>query len=321
MAGKQVADLHRRRAVRVAGRSAGLVATLVLLASCGVTGDQAKAVTEFGSSASTLASGIKATYAQAADDVAQLYSEQFVIPTPGIAARVHAGQFATTESFYGPFLPQNIQGRTKAAAALGAYGTALTTLIDAKTQNADFSAAVTKLTGALKSIPATTLTEAGITTKQIDGVGSVLVALGEAYLDWKRRQTLEAVVPAASPVVGKLCALFASDFDPAKANNFADKYLEAAFDNAGGARRALEQSPGNLESRAVLMPIYRHARLLLDRGPTLFKPLQNAADDCVKSNAALAAAIADPKVSFDDIAAFVKQADAAYTAVQATIGK
>jgi hypothetical protein len=180
---------------------------------------------------------------------------------------------------------------------------------------------VSKLTDALKSIPVSTLKDAKITAAQIAGLGSVLIAVGNTYLDWRRRQTLEAVVPATSPIIGRLCRMFGHDFDSDKLDSYAGVYVRTAGKNEADASGALSKNADSLQARAILMPMYRHARMLYERSDSLFKPLEGAATACDSANTALAASIADPKVSLSDIRDFVKEADSAFSAIQATIGK
>jgi hypothetical protein len=283
--------------------------TMVLclaLAGCGVTRNQSGAVGTFGTSATLLASGAKTAYAQALTDESDLWlvSKVSVLGDDRLYRQQTQG-----------WVSKNFKGRVAAADALAAYGAALTALVDSKTQESELSAAEDKLTVALKGIPARFLTAANITTGEIDNVSKAFLAVGELYLDAKRREILERVIPAAEPIVTRLCTLFRTDFDYKKSPTFASAFRDDAREVLVIASTSIRDNGAALQNRAILLPLYQKADLIRTKAETAFVALADAADGCVASSQALKVAIADPTLTLDDVIDFATKAEAAYSAI------
>jgi hypothetical protein len=292
------------------------VALCLAVASCGVTRDQLDAVGAFGKSATTLADGVKAAYLQAEQNEQDLRLAQYVAfergePPSKIVDGIRRPLFDLSKG--------KIKGRTAAAAALEAYGNALSTLTDSKAQESDFSTAVTSLIGAIKGLPTPVLSAAGITGGELDGVGKVVVAFGEVALDLRRRQVLEEVVPAAEPVVTKLCRMFGRDFS-SNGNLVGTIVISETQQTIFDLERSLNRNGAELQSRAVLLPLYQRVTSMKASFGTTFATLKEAADSCANASVKLAAAIRDPKYTLDDITTFVAKAQAAYDAVKSASG-
>lgn len=292
----------------------------LVLTGCGVSREQLEAAGTFGQSAAALATGTKAAYAQAAQDELTVRTATYVV----LSARTDVDDPTPIKNraYRTPLVrlgPKDIAGRYAAAAALAAYGEALATLLDSKTQEGDLATASDKFTTALKGIPATTLAEAKITTADIDFVGKVITTAGDLYLDYRRRQVLEQVVPKAAPIVNKLCSLFASDFD-LEGGVFATVFTNDIDDVLASTERALSRRGGSLQDRAILLPIYQQTTSIRSKSAASFQSLQEAANSCVKSNKTLAKSISDPTTSLQDIIDFATKAQKAYAVVNSSIG-
>lgn len=278
----------------------------LLLSGCGVTRNQADAVGTFGKSTSLLASGVKAAYVQARTDENDLW----------LVARISAQQ---NDRLYRQksrgWIASNFKGRAAAADALAAYGAALSALIDTKAQEADLSAAAEKLTVALKGIPSSILSSANITTSEIDGVGKAFVSIGELYLDARRRQILDRVIPSAEPIVSRLCTLFRTDFDYKRSPTFASVFRDDARDVLVVASASVRENGGSLKDRAILIPLYQKADLIRTKAETTYGAVAEAADGCVTSSQVLRVAINDPTLSLDDVIDFATKTEAAYNAI------
>lgn len=321
--GRVVYDLLcvRARAAR-AGLERGLPRSIAIvlvgaaLSGCAVTSGQLSAAATFGKSASTLADGAKSAYAQAQLDEANLRTSKYVVlnylqnfdPSP-----IKKGDYKTPLIRLGP---KDIPGRYAAANALAAYGQALTTLLDSKTQESDLATATGKLTTSLKSIPAKTLAQAGITSADITDLGNLITSFGDIYLDFRREQVLEQVVPKAEPIVTKLCTLFERDFDT-KAGMFGTIYSNNLNNVIISTEESLNRNASDLQARAILLPIYQQTTSVQTQMITTFGDLNAAAKSCMKTSVAFADSIKDPTLSLDDIVDFATKAQAAYDAVTA----
>jgi hypothetical protein len=286
------------------------------LAACGVTRDQLDAVGAFGKSATTLAGGAKAAYAQAAQNEADLRLAQYVVYEQGSSSDSPRQIFNDFRKPLFDLSKTRIKGRTAAAEALEAYGKALSTLVDSKSQDSDFSTAVTSLAGAIKGLPKSALSAAGITSGEIDGIGKVVISLGELALDVRRREVLEAVVPAAQPVVTKICRMFGRDFDP-NGNVVGTIVRNETRQTLADLENSFKKNGSTIQNRAILLPLYQKVASMNASFNVTFGSLKEAADSCAKASIQLASAIKDPKYSLDDIISFVAKAQAAYDAIKA----
>jgi hypothetical protein len=307
--------LKRIRAA-TAGTPACLAASFLCLAlaACGVTRDQLDAVGAFGKSATTLADSVKAAYTQAEQNEIDLRLAQYIAYEKGSPSDTPRQilQGLQKERVF-DLSKSKIKGRTAAAGALEAYGNALSTLVDSKSQDSDFSAAVTSLAGAIKGLPKST---AGITNSEIDGIGKVIVSVGELALDARRRQVLEEVVPAAQPVVTKICRMFGLDFD--LNGGLAGAIVGSATqDTLVYLEKSLKNNGSTLQTRAILLPLYQKVASMNANFNVTFGSIKEAADSCANASIQLAAAIKDPKYTLDDIINFVAKAQAAYDAIKA----
>ena len=309
------------------------------LSACGVTRNEFEAAAVFGKSASALADGATSAYAQAVQDEADLRTARFTV----LNARQN---FDTTpilqKDYEKPLISlskADIPGRYAAAAALTAYGKALTTLLDVKTQEGDLASATDKFTEALKGIPSQTLNRARIKPSDIDDFGKLITAFGDLYLDYRRRETLELIVPNAEPIVTKLCLLFARDFNPdgglfatilfndledviAFTNaSLGDSAKESTKDDNDKPEVARKKQRDGLHDRAILLPIYQRVSAIQTKVRFSYKTITEAAKSCSKANIALAQAVQDPTVTLDDILDFANKAEAAYNAIAAGAGQ
>jgi hypothetical protein len=316
--------LHSSRvAAAMAGRSvlSKLAALFLCLAfaACGVTRDQLDAVGAFGKSATTLADGVKAAYLQAEQNEVDLRLAQYIVYERGDPSDTPK---RILEDFRKPLFDLSktkIKGRTAAATALDAYGTALSTLVDSKSQDSDFSTAVTSLVGAVKGLPNSVLSTAGITGSELDALGKVVVVLGEVALDLRRRQVLEEIVPAAEPVVTKLCKMFGRDFD--LNGRLVGTIVGAETQQTlADVENSLKKNGSQMQNRALLLPLYQKVATMNASFNATFGSLKEAADSCAKASVQLAAAIKDPKYTLDDITSFVAKAQTAYDAIKAASG-
>ena len=297
-----------------------LVAALgLMLAACGVTRDQLDTVGAFGKSATKLADGVKAAYTQAAQNEVDLRLAQYIAYERG---GPNDSPSQIIRSFRDPLFDlskKRTKGRTAAATALDAYGKALSTLTDSKSQDSDFSTAVTSLIGAVKGVPSSVLSTAGITSSELDGLGKIVVVFGEFALDVRRRQVLEDVVPAAEPVVTKLCRMFGRDFDP-NGRLVGTIVGTETQQTLADLENSMKKNGSQLQNRAILLPLYQKVTAIGASSNATFGALKEAADSCAKASVELAAAIKDPKYTLDDITNFVAKAQAAYDAVKAVAG-
>ena len=289
------------------------------LAACGVTRDQLDAVGAFGKSATTLADGVKAGYTQAEQNEVDLRLAQYIVYERGPPSDTPTQILSGFRKPLFDLSKTKIKGRAAAAEALDAYGKALSTLVDSKSQESDFSTAVTSLTGAVKNLPGSVLSTAGITSSELDGIGKVVVAVGDLALDLRRRQVLEEVVPAAQPVVTKICRMFGRDFD-LNGNLVGTIVGEETLQTLADVENSLKTNGSTMQNRAILLPLYQKVASINANFKVTFGSLKEAADSCAKASVDLAVSIKDPKYTLDDITNFVAKAQAAYNAIKATSG-
>jgi hypothetical protein len=311
-------------AAALAGRQASYARFLapclcLALGACGVTRDQLDAVGAFGKSATTLADGVKAAYSQAEQNEADLRLAQYIVYERGGPSDTPK---QILDGFRKPLFnlsKTKIKGRMAAAGALDAYGKSLATLVDSKSQESDFSTAVTSLAGAVKSLPTSVRSAAGITGSEIDGIGKVIVSVGELALDLRRRQVLEEVVPAAQPVVTKICKMFGRDFD-LNGQLVGTIVGEETQQTLVDLENSLKKNGATMQNRAILLPLYQKVTSINASFNVTFGSLKEAAESCANASIQLAAAIKDPKYTLDDIINFVAKAQAAYDAIKAASG-
>jgi hypothetical protein len=270
----------------------------VSVSGCGVTRDQTDAAGAFSKSAIALADTVKTAYAEAPQDEADLRAARYVISGPPYAPPQSLG---ITE----------LKGRLAAASVLSAYGHALSTLLDVKTQEADISAASGKLAGALKGLPKSFLAQTSITTAEIDSAGQLLTVFIGFYLDYRRREILEQIVPSMEPIVTKLCAKFGVDFDVDQPGWFANVYYIQAD-------RILDHAVvGDFAQRVTVQPVLQRLDAIRTKTRITFSTVKAAATSCVVSSKALRSAVENRTASFDDILDFANKAEGAYSAIQA----
>jgi hypothetical protein len=279
------------------------VVAALLVANCSATRNETEAAATFSKSAAALADAVKTAYAQAPQDEADL----------------RAGRYVTSDHSYERAQSLGIttlKGRMAAATVLSAYGQSLATLLDVKTQETNISTATGQLSAAVKGLPKSVLTQTSITASEIDTAGKVLTIAIEAYLDYRRREVLQQIVPVMEPIVTKLCAKFGNDFD-VNQPGFAQVYYNAAdriLDHAASVT-----SGGDLAARSTVLPVFQRVDAIRTKTEVTFATVKEAANSCVKSSLALRDAVQNPDASFDDILDFANKAEAAYSAVLAAI--
>jgi hypothetical protein len=280
------------------------VGIALFIVGCGVSREQTEAAGQFSKSAVALADTVKTAYTQAPQDDADFRAARYLI-FDGNYEKAKSGGITT------------LTGRLAAATVLAAYGQALSTLLDAKTQASDVSSATTKLAAAVKGLPQSVLAETSITGSDVDGAGNILAIAIDFYLDFRRRQTLEQIVPAMEPIVTKLCAKFGDDFDINRDGFFAAVYYSRADRILRQASRV--SSIGELEQRSHLQPTLQRVDAIRTKAIIAFSGVKQAANSCVKSSYTLKYAITNPSMSFDDILDFANKAETAYNAVHAAV--
>jgi hypothetical protein len=285
-------------------RFALIAAAALSLAACGVSRNELKAANAFGKSASALADTVKTAYAQGAQDEADLRAGEFIVS----GGEYFRGDRNTIAQF---------KGRLAAANVLASYGQALSTLLDAKSQNSDIASSIDKLVASVKGLPESAFSAFGIKTSDIDGAGKILAFVFEFYLDEKRREVLQQVVPVMEPIVTRLCLKFRDDFDP-KARGFAQVYSNTALAVLRGATKTSAEDFG---SRAAAVPMFQRVDTIRARTVSSFAAVREAANSCAKSSKALRDAVNDPAMSLEDIMDFANKAEAAYSVIHASFAK
>jgi hypothetical protein len=276
------------------------VGIALLVAGCGVTPNQTEAAGQFSKSAVALADTVKTAYSQAPQDDADFRAARYLISN-GAYEEAKSGGITT------------LTGRLAAATVLAAYGQALSTLLDAKTQHSDVSNATAKLAASVKGLPPAVLAQTSINTSEIDSAGTILTVGIDIYLDYRRRQVLQQIVPAMEPIVTKLCAKFGDDFDINREGFFARVYYKRAG-------RILEDAAAvNFTQRPMVQPTIQRVDAIRTKTVLAFSGVKQAANSCVKSSRALRDAVANPTISIEDILDFANKAEAAYNAVHAAV--
>jgi hypothetical protein len=273
-------------------------ALALLVAACGVSRGELEAAGTFGKSASALADSVKTAYAQGAQDDADLRAARYALK---------GGSY---ESQQQRRLVQ-FKGRIAAANVLGSYGQALSKLLDSKSQDAEVAAATDKLAASLKGLPKSTLAQTGIGAAEIDSAGKILTVFVQFYLDHKRREVLQQIVPAVEPIVTRLCGMFQSDFDVDRVG-FAQVYFNEAD-------RVLSAGPAEADARAAVVPLMQRVDAIRAKTTISFGTVKEAAASCAKSSQALRKAVEDPTVSYEDILDFANKAEAAYSVIQSAL--
>ena len=285
-------------------RLLAICAAATLLPACAVIHAEIEAAGAFGKSAATLAESVKSAYAQAPQDEADIRAGKFLVRANNDDYYPRAGALGIT----------TFDGRLAAAGVLSAYGQALSSLLDSKTQNADIVAATDKLAAAVKRLPADVRGKARITDAEIVNAGKVLTVVAEAYVDFLRLEAIRSTVPALEPTVTKLCNMFARDFDPDKPG-FAQVYFNAADRILDTAQKMGGDQA--YQGRALVLPTFQRLDAIRTKTELSFSAVRKAATSCAKSSIALRKAVEEHEISFDDIADFANKAEAAYSAIAA----
>lgn len=302
------------------GWTAAILLAAGFAGGCATTSNELQAAATFAKTASTLSSSVQTAYTQAAQDEANFQTSRYVVLSSRHNFDLTPIYNREYKSPRVPLGPKDIAGRYAAAAALAAYGQALTTLLDSKSQETDLSTATGKLTAALKSIPSATLARAHITSAEITNVGNLITAVGDLYLDFRRQQVLETVIPHSAPVVANLCALFGQDFD-VHGFMFASIMLNNLDDVIESTDASIQANAEDLQGRAILLPIYQQTTAMKTQLTTSYSSLQDAAKSCVKTNAALADAVKNQTLTLSDVIDFATKTEAAYNAVMTTVAQ
>ena len=271
---------------RIASHVTG-VAVLVLLSACGLTTSQRAAVRNFSQATAALGEATSGELVGMRNATIRMNTARAQLSPPG----------AIEGPLEGPFSADAVIARTQAATVLHDYGALLQALVD-DTQEQELQTASDRFVASVRGLPGASKK---ISETQLAGMGQLVQAAGGVLVEYKKKQAIKRIVPAADPQVATLCDLLAADFDPDGAN-LAAGYLSAANSLLRDAGTQVRRA-SNPETRAAATDAYQLAtasrarRVVLDRA-------KEAAIELKAANKSLADAVASDEISSEDLKSY-----------------
>lgn len=148
--------------------------------------------------------------------------------------------------------PQVIMPRIKAAQALSSYGKLLLALVE-HSQDQELKRAANDFVGSFRSIEQLELSE-----KQLQGLGRLVQSIGSIWVDAKKAEAIEEIVPAVSKDVDKLCTLLIQDFS-ASAENVGQGYDATISNLLADSAMVLKDPKASYSDRFIAVNGVKHA--------------------------------------------------------------
>jgi hypothetical protein len=275
--------MHRHRIAHNHLAGVGIVA-LALTSACGLTTSQRAAVRSFSSATAALGEATSGEFVGMRDEVIRMNTARAELAPPG----------SIEGPLDGPFSAEAVVVRTQAATVLHDYGALLQALVD-DTQEQELQTASDRFVASVRGLPAA---QKQISETQLASIGRLVQVAGGLIVEYKKRQAIRQIVPAADPQVATLCDLLAADFDPDGANLAAGHLLAAnalLADAGTQVRRASNPATRTAATDAYqLATAARNRRLVHARA-------KEAALELKAANKNLADAVASNEISVDDL--------------------
>jgi len=291
------------------GMSRGLfyTAIVVSMAACGLSKTQKSGVATFGEAAAVLGTASKANFQGGRENVIQMKKQRLAIERKTLPA-VKPDGTAPDRAFYTAELnldsgldPANIEKRVNASDLLIQYGKLLVAFSN-ENQEQEMSDSAADLADSIRKFP-----ENPLSKDEIDGLGKLVLALGNMQVEHEKKETLKTIVPSMSRLITRLCDNLENDFDLGKRGVAADIY-NVQERLANESIDGLKREGGSIADRLVLINGFAMA----DDSRT---NLQGASANLLKAVASLRQAekklsdqIDNNKFTFDEIKSFAKDA-------------
>jgi hypothetical protein len=283
--------------------------TLMLLpglAGCGLTGAERKAAGGFSTSAEAFGKVSASDFAAMRDDETKLRMTAY---TTGTAVQWDTGNKGGIEglerTLSGPFTPDEVDLRIKAANTLAAYGTALNALVTFD-DSQKLKASADSFASSLKALPPKLKVGPD---SDADVISSVVQGIGGLFIERQKADALRRIVPLYQPQVDRLCDLLTREFDTDNPGYAADYRSIASTVRVEAASR-LATAGKDVAVRRRALPAFADADRAYRWAEETFPAAKSAGLACTKASAALTQAVAARNFSFADIEDFAEKVQA-----------
>jgi hypothetical protein len=276
------------------------------LAGCGMTGAERKAAGGFSAAAENFGKVSASDFAAMRDDETKLRLAAYTTDTATHwNYNTKSGMNGLERTLYGPFTPDEVDLRIKAATTLAAYGTALNALVTFD-DSAKMKAAADGFASSLKGLPARLKVGPD---SNADVISSVVQGLGGLFIERQKEDALRRIVPLYQPQVDRLCELLTNEFDTDNPGYAADYRSIASTVRVDEASR-LANAGKNAAVRTSALPAFADADRAYRWAEETFPAAKSAGLACTKASAALTAAVETRNFSVADISDFAQKVQA-----------
>lgn len=269
-----------------------VTATTLFLAGCGLSSAQRDAVGQFSTASAAFGDTLEQQLVAARNDVVEMRSLVLATDPRKLSA-------AQRDKIDGAFAPANLGPRLRAAKVIKSYGELLSGLVQ-DTQQKELEAASTKFTQSVRGLDPD---KQRISDEQLSAIGEMVAAIGGVVVEYKKARAVKAIVPAADEQIKVLATLIADEF--AAGGPIARNVDQNSLLLAGTAESALDSS-ATVVDRSAAAAAFRKALEASRKANAVFPAVSQSAKGLMEAHAALVKALADDRLTQQDIKTYVK---------------
>lgn len=288
-------------------KNLSLCAALFLgLSACGLSSVQRDAVIQFSTASAAFGETISTQMVETRSMVIDLNTHVLLLDPSMLTKR---------EKIEGAFSLDRVGPRIQAAKAVQTYGELLLALVE-DTQEKELQTAATNFTQSIRGLDSQ---KRKIGDDQLQGIGEVVVAIGGLWVEYKKREALEQIVPEAHEQIKEIGKLFATEFaaNGAIARNL-DATSQLAVRAADGILDQKGSSPGDRSAAAMA---HRKGIETSLKANAIFPPMATAALEMVKAHSQLVNSLLKKELTVADIKVFTTTVEDLLAASKLLAGK
>jgi hypothetical protein len=231
---------------------AWFLCTAIVLPGCGLTGAQKHDIDLFGQAAATLGAASEGEFVSAREHVIEMKGLRLAIEKKTLSQVPPDGSPATRDFYSSRILDldsgldqDNISSRVAAVDLLQQYGNLLTAFSSAEEK--ELQDASDNFARSLTSFPHNPMSK-----EEVAGVGDLVRVAGSTFLERKKKDTLEEVIPKVSPLIVAICDSLENNFDP-HAKGVAGTIYQVQDRLASEAIDGLKRPGDSISDRLILL--------------------------------------------------------------------
>lgn len=310
------------RPFRIIASSFAAALFALAVAGCGLTESQRAGIAGFGSATKQFGEVTAKQLPAYRDDIVHMNTVAWVLNSKGNKLSekkpngdpADAAYYRSQVAFDDGLTPEQIQVRIEAINVLTTYGSLLQTFASSS-QAEQLQASADKFVASVEALPNSPLSQ-----EKVEGLGKIVQIGGNIWIEWKKRKTIEQVVPIGSALIRNICDRLKTDFDPQLKGIAA--LLDGAEDNLEvQAKDWLRRPPGpSLSDRLLQLEAFRTATMTYADLRFTSKQALGAIEALRTANDNLDQAVREGKVSIEDIKAYQKTVQQLVSAIQSVAG-